>query len=151
MKHLIKTYGNWRKLTSSVFLLLFSLSSILWTFPLEECNMACLEQVEMPKCCSEDMIEQSCCNMMESKKTNDLHSKRGEAALVNNNCELELIHANYDEYILPDNIQTNYELIELATIQIIEFEITTERVKNFAPYSLNCGPPIYIQISSYLI
>lgn len=151
MSYLIKTYTSWRKLTAIILLSSFSISSILWAFPSERCNMVCEEQIMLAACCSEDMIVQSCCDMMIMNENDGFHFNGGELTLSDNNCELKLSNVNHDEYLLPKIIQANYELIELDTIHLEEIESTTEYIKNNSDYSLYNGPPIYIQISSYLI
>ena len=135
-----------RKRIAMMLMVNFLFSTILFAFPQSKCDGMCSLEIESHEC--SDMVEMTCCDMMEMNNTNPIPC---EMEISDISCDYTLDAVNDYTFIVPKTADTNVELIKINSITLSFEEIMPNlfvKSQNIVSYS---SPPIYINISSFLI
>ncbi len=135
-----------RKRIATILLINFLFSTILFAFPQSKCDGMCSTEVESHEC--SDMIEMTCCDMMDMNNSNS--TPRG-MEITDNSCDYIIDTVDDFTFVVPKTIDTNIELPEIANIVINDIEITPHFFFISQNSLLYSSPPIYLNISSFLI
>lgn len=154
MKYLIKILQrNWRKSTTLILLSSFMFTVIFSVYPLSKCNKVCEVRVEVPQCCAQENYESknTCCDEMHMETKIQLSSSPVGLEISNLKCMLEFSTTSEEEFLIPKTLESNSDLIQIATISLGQNNYLNKHSEQRIEYSLEYGPPIYIKVSSYLI
>lgn len=146
MSNSFKILQSNRKLIALLLLVNFLFTTFLYSIPHKECDGSCNDVSEVMSCCEKEKM--TCCDMMDMKSENPNNC---EMEITDNSCDY-LIHDNNEvSFLLPKTINTQIQLIIIDSINL-SFENEVERpiVHSIDVISNSC-PPIYINISSFLI
>ena len=147
MKKILKISQLTRKKIAIFLMLNFVISSILGAFPNEKCDGICDLDQESHKCT--DIVEMTCCDMMNIAHNNNSATCGMEVA--ENSCDYELDSIDNITFIIPENVNSKIELIEISSFNLeIEKNISNSFIlsQNFIN---DVSPPIYLTVSSFLI
>ncbi len=137
-----------RKKVALLLLLNIVSYTVLLAFPQRECNGVCsIKKSDKCECSIERSM--SCCDMMETNSHHNTFSYKSE--ITHNSCSYELLIHEHNNYIIP---KINDSKVDLNTITEIHFESEVSSVQNFFishKIISNVGPPIYLNVSSFLI
>ena len=106
----------------------------------------CSFEVESHEC--SDMIEMTCCDMMDMNNSN---STNCGMEITDSSCDYIIDTVDDFTFVVPKTIDTNIELPEIANIVINDIEITPHFFIVSQNSLLYSSPPIYLNISSFLI
>ncbi len=143
---ILKISQQRRKKIATMLMVNFLFSTILFAFPQSKCDGICSLEIESHEC--SDMTEMTCCDMMEMNNSNSIPCGMEISDI---SCDYTLDAVNDYTFIVPKTADTNVELIKINSITL-SFEEKTPNLfvksQNIVSYS---SPPIYINISSFLI
>jgi hypothetical protein len=139
-----------RKRIALVLLLNFILTTILFSFPNEECNAMCTVTNQSHSCSKRETKNCSC--DMSNMKGNINLSHQNNKEFSKESCDYKFTLNDGYTFLVP---KTEESKIVLTTISIIDISIVQDNQKNHNNITKNIvfdtGPPIYIIVSSYLI
>lgn len=135
-----------RKLIALLLLVNFLFTTFLYSIPYKECDGSCNVVSEVLSCCEKEKM--TCCDMMDMNSENNNNC---EMEITDNSCDYVIHDTNEVIFLLPKTINTQIQLILIDSINLsFENEVKTPIVHSFDVIS-NSSPPIYINISSFLI
>lgn len=149
MKKTIKILHKTKKKVSFLLLLIFAFHTIILALPQNECNgISNIANITDENDCSiED--EMKCCDLMKADvNTNSFFS---ESTITQNSCDYNYSIHEHSESIIPKINNYNLDLNEISILKIDD-KIKTFKVFLFTNNNIFVNsPPIYLQVSSFII
>ena len=135
-----------RKRIAAILLINFLFSTFLFAFPQSKCDGMCSLEVESHQC--SEMKEMTCCDMMDMNNSN---STPCGMEITDNSCDYMIEAIDDFTFVVPKTIDTEIELPEIEHIFLSDIENTPQFIIVSQNTILNSSPPIYLNISSFLI